>query len=171
VKALGLASFIAYVATIYVANYLIKHYGPVSVGFGLVAPAGVFAAGFAFTFRDLVQRTLGRKLVVLAILVGAAASWTVSSQFALASATAFLVSEFADFSVYTPLEKRSWLGAIALSNTVGLVIDSFLFLTIAFGSLQFLAGQIVGKAWTTAIAVAVIATTRAAYRKTQEARA
>jgi uncharacterized PurR-regulated membrane protein YhhQ (DUF165 family) len=158
-------AFVAYVATIYVANYLIKHYGPVGVGFGLVAPAGVFAAGFAFTFRDLVQRTLGRKLVVLAILIGAAASWTVSSQFALASATAFLVSEIADFSVYTPLEKRSWLGAIALSNTVGLVVDSFLFLTIAFGSLEFFWGQVVGKGWTTLAAVLMLAVARAGYRR------
>jgi hypothetical protein len=37
-----------------------------------------------------------------------------------------------------------------LSNTVGLLIDSWLFLTIAFGSLAFFWGQVVGKAWMTA---------------------
>jgi hypothetical protein len=33
------------------------------------------------------------------------------------------------------------------SGTVGLVIDSVVFLWLAFGSLEFLLGQIVGKAW------------------------
>jgi hypothetical protein len=41
------------------------------------------------------------------------------------------------------------------------VIDSWLFLTLAFGSLQFFWGQVVGKAWMTLLAVAVIATVRA----------
>jgi queuosine precursor transporter len=35
-------------------------------------------------------------------------------------------------------------------------VDSALFLWLAFGSLQFLAGQIVGKLWMTALAVAII---------------
>ena len=36
--------------------------------------------------------------------------------------------------------------AVVASSFVGLVADSILFLWLAFGSLQFLAGQIVGKA-------------------------
>jgi hypothetical protein len=40
---------------------------------------------------------------------------------------------------------------------VGLVVDSVLFLALAFGSLEFLAGQVVGKAWVTALSVAVVA--------------
>jgi uncharacterized PurR-regulated membrane protein YhhQ (DUF165 family) len=70
---------------------------------------------------------------------------------------AFLLSELADFAVYTPLRRRTWLGAVAASNTVGLVIDSALFLWLAFGSLEFLAGQVVGKAWMTALAVVLMA--------------
>jgi uncharacterized PurR-regulated membrane protein YhhQ (DUF165 family) len=58
--------------------------------------------------------------------------------------------------VYAPLRQRTWLGAVVASNTVGVVADSALFLWLAFGSLAFLPGQIVGKLWTTALAVACI---------------
>jgi uncharacterized PurR-regulated membrane protein YhhQ (DUF165 family) len=92
--------FVAYVATIWLANWAISTFGLVPVGLGLLA---------------------------------------------------------ADFTVYTPIKERSWLGAVTLSNTVGLVIDSVLFLLLAFGSLDFLAGQIVGKLWMTVLAVALLA--------------
>lgn len=157
---IGTVAAVGYVATIFAANWLIAHVGIVPVGFGLQAPAGVFAAGVALTLRDIVQVTLGRAAVVVAILTGAALSYLVSPAFAVASGVAFLVSESADFAVYTPLERRSWLGAVLLSNTVGLVLDSVLFLWLAFGSLAFLPGQVVGKAWMTLLAVALLSTFR-----------
>jgi hypothetical protein len=40
---------------------------------------------------------------------------------------------------------------------VGLLVDSVLFLLLAFGSLDFLAGQVVGKAWMTLLALVLIA--------------
>jgi queuosine precursor transporter len=89
----------------------------------------------------------------VAILVGAGLSALVTPQFALASGTAFLLSELADFSVYTPLRQHYWIGAVVASNVVGLVVDSALFLMLAFGSLEFLTGQVVGKAWITLLAV------------------
>ena len=147
---------LGYIGTIFAANWALATFGLVPVGFGLLAPAGVYFAGLAFTFRDLTQEQLGRGWTFGAILVGAALSALVSPQFALASGTAFLFSETADFLVYTPLRHRHWLGAVALSNTVGLVVDSALFLLLAFGSLAFLPGQIVGKAWMTALAVGVL---------------
>lgn len=152
-RTIGYAAFAAFIATIFAANWLIQHVGIVPVGFGLQAPAGVYMVGIAFTLRDILQRTLGLPWTIAAIIAGAALSYLVSPAFALASGTAFLLSELADLAIYTPLERRTWLGAIALSNTVGLVVDSMLFLAIAFGSQQFLAGQIVGKAWMTLAAV------------------
>ena len=65
----------------------------------------------------------------------------------LASGVAFLLSEFADLAVYTPLARRRLVAAVVASSLVGLVVDSILFLWLAFGSLDFLAGQIVGKGW------------------------
>lgn len=58
-RVFGFAAFAGFIATIFAANWLIDNYGVVSVGFGLMAPAGVFMVGVAFTLRDLLQRTLG----------------------------------------------------------------------------------------------------------------
>lgn len=147
---------LAFIGTIVAANWAIETFGIVPVGFGLYAPAGVYFAGLAFTFRDLTQRTGGIPLTLVAIGIGGFVSWFISPTFAIASATAFLFSELADFAVYTPLAENHWLGAVTLSNTVGLVVDSALFLWLAFGSLEFLPGQIVGKAWVTAAAVGIL---------------
>lgn len=104
----------------------------------LRAPAGVHLAGLAFTLRDLTQERLGSVPTLLAI------------------GSAFLLSELADFAVYTPLRERNWLGAVAASNLVGLVVDSALFLTLAFGSLEFFGGQVIGKLWITALAILLL---------------
>jgi queuosine precursor transporter len=155
-RALGIIAVLGYIFTIVAANVAITVFGLVPVGLGLVAPAGVYFAGLAFTLRDGVQETLGRRWTVAAILVGAAISAAMSAQLALASGVAFLLSEAADFAVYTPLRRRSWLAAGVASNTVGLLIDSALFLWLAFGSLDFLAGQVVGKLWMTVLAVGLL---------------
>jgi uncharacterized PurR-regulated membrane protein YhhQ (DUF165 family) len=39
------------------------------------------------------------------------------------------------------------IAAVVASSMVGLVVDSIVFLWLAFGSLDYLAGQVVGKAW------------------------
>jgi queuosine precursor transporter len=152
---------VAYVLTILLANYAITHWGnapafpggpyTVPVWPGIEAPSGVLFAGFAFTFRDLTQEWLGRKAVIVAILVGALLSWVVTSNRVLA-----VFSKLADFTVYQPLRERRWLLAVFASNVVGLVIDSILFLQIALGSLDFIEGQIIGKLWTTVFAVVVL---------------
>lgn len=146
----------AYIATIFGANWAIETFGFVPVGFGLMAPAGVYFVGAAFTFRDLAHESVGRGPIIAAILIGALLSAWVSPTFAFASGVAFLLSESADFAVYTPLRRRGWLRAVALSNIVGLIVDSALFLWLAFGSLEFLAGQIVGKGWMTVLAIALL---------------
>jgi uncharacterized PurR-regulated membrane protein YhhQ (DUF165 family) len=159
------ALFVAYLSTIVLANVAIQAFGLVPVGFGLVAPAAVYVAGFAFTFRDLLQDAGGRRLVLVAILVGAALSAVLDVRIGLASGVAFLVSELADLAVYTPLRRRGWIRAVFASNVVGLVLDSILFLWIAFGSLELLSGQIVGKLWTTLAAIAVLAGIRELQRR------
>lgn len=147
---------IGYIGTILAANAALEVFGIVPLGLGISAPAGVFLAGIAFTMRDLVHESLGRRWVVGAILAGAVLSWAISPQFAAASGIAFLLSELCDFAVYAPLRRRHWLGAVALSNTVGLLVDSALFLTLAFGSLAFIEGQILGKLLMTVLALPLL---------------
>jgi len=153
-----------FIASVFVANSLILRFGLVPVGFGFVAPAGVYAAGLAFTFRDLTHDRHGPRIVIWCIVAGAALSAVLSPRFALASGAAFLVSELADFAVYAPLRKRYGLGAVMASNAVGLVVDSALFLSLAFGSLDYLPGQIIGKAWMTLLAIGAMWYWRSANR-------
>ena len=46
--------------------------------------------------------------------------------------------------------------AVLASAAVGAALDSVVFLRLAFGSLQFLAGQIVGKLWAVVVSVPFI---------------
>ena len=58
-----------------------------------------------------------------------------------------------DLAVYTPIQRRNLVLAVLLSSAAGLVVDSIIFLYLAFGSLDFLLGQIVGKLWMVLIAL------------------
>lgn len=155
-KLLGWVFAACFAGSVYLANWLLVHVGFVNVGFGLTAPAGVLAAGFALVLRDLVQLYLGRVVAIGAVLVGALISLTISPTFAVASALAFLVSELCDMAVYTPLRRRGLGIAVLASGVVGLFVDSIFFLLAAFGSLEFLWGQVLGKLYVTVAAWLVL---------------
>ncbi|MCZ4100795.1 VUT family protein [Streptomyces sp. H39-C1] len=151
------ATLVAYVATIPAANLAVTHFGAVPVGFGYVAPAGVYMVGLALVLRDLAREAAGRGAVLAAIVIGTVVSYFLADPaLAGASAAAFAVAEGMDFVVYEPLRKRGFLLAMAASNLVGLLSDSFLFLKLAFNSLEYLPGQILGKAWMTLAAIAIL---------------
>jgi len=145
---------LAFASTVLAANFALTTWGIVPVGFGFAAPAAVFFAGLAFTLRDLLHDAGGRRWVIGAIAVGGVLSWQLDPVFAVASATAFTVSELVDYSIYAPLRRKTWLVAIVVSNIGGLTVDSVLFLSMAFGSLDFLTGQLIGKAYMTLVFVA-----------------
>src|SRR5258706_3908082 len=155
-RAEGFVFVALFALTIRAANWLIGHAGTVCqpagpclvpVAPGLMAPSGVIMAGAALVLRDLVQRRLGAVASSLAILVGAILSAALAPPaLVIASAAAFLLSEFADLAVYTPLVLRGLIVAVVASSVVGLVVDSVVFLWLAFGSLAFLLGQIGGEA-------------------------
>lgn len=160
-----LALFAAFVATVIGANWALNRYGIVPVGFGLEAPAGVYFAGLAFGLRDALHELSGRTWVLIAIAVGAAVSYVIEDAatipggyvaIAVASAAAFTLSELADLAVYTPLRERNWPTAVITSNVVGAVVDSALFLWLAFGSLDHMAGQVWGKALMVAPALLIV---------------
>jgi queuosine precursor transporter len=165
-RTLGYAALACFLACIPLANWLIGHVGTVCAAHGpclvpvwpgLLAPSGVLAAGAALVLRDVVQRCLGTAWGIGAILVGSALSALLApTSLVLASALAFLLSEAADFAIYTPLQRRRLLLAVVLSSGIGLVVDSVVFLSLAFGSLAFLPGQVVGKAWAVLFSVPLI---------------
>jgi uncharacterized PurR-regulated membrane protein YhhQ (DUF165 family) len=141
----GISAALLYLLCIVGANWLLATFGVVTI-LGLAMPAGVFAAGVSFSARDWLQETTGRPAVIFAIAVGAILSTVVSPlRYALASGLAFLFSETCDLLVYSPLRTHHRAWAVTASNTVGAVVDSAVFLAIAFGSLTFFWGQVIGK--------------------------
>ena len=129
----GYVFLAAYIACIPLANWMIGHVGTVCVpqgpclvpvAPGLMAPSGVLLVGLALVLRDLVQRRLGIAYALAAIAVGAVLSGLLAPlPLVIASTTAFLLSELADFAVYTPLQKRGLVLAVLASSFVGLVAE------------------------------------------------
>jgi len=165
-RTIGWPSFIAFLACVPLANWMIHNIGTVCVpngpcllpvAPGLMAPSGVLTIGVALVLRDVVQRCLGKQWSLVAIVIGTALSALIAPPaLVLASAAAFLLSELADFAVYTPLQQRRLVLAVVASSLVGLVVDSVVFLHLAFGSLDYLAGQVVGKAWAVLVSIPFI---------------
>ena len=162
----GFVYLALFILCIPVANWMIGNVGTfcvpngpclIPVAPGLDAPSGVLMIGLALVLRDLVQRRLGKLWVIGAIIAGAALSGLVApAALVVASVVAFLLSELADFAVYTPLQRNRFITAVIASSAVGLVVDSMLFLYLAFGSLDYVWGQIAGKAWMVLASIPVI---------------
>ena len=121
----------AYLASILLANLFVIWFGIVKV-MGLVFPAGVVFIGLTFSFRDFVQRYWGDKACWIWMLVACGLTTIMSPKVALASFSAFIISEGVDWAVYKylgmSLKKR-----IAISNLFSCPLDSAIFVTIAFG--------------------------------------
>jgi len=162
---IGYVAFALFALTVPAANWLIGNVGTcisngpclIPVGFGLEAPSGVLVVGAALVLRDIVHERLGALWALAAIAVGAILSALFAAPaLVIASVAAFALAELADFAVYTPLRQRRLMLAVLLSGLVGAVIDSAVFLWLAFGSLAFIEGQIVGKLWMTLIAAGLL---------------
>jgi queuosine precursor transporter len=167
----GVVFVILFGLTIPAANWMIGNVGTVCVANGpclvpvapgVMTPSGVMMIGVALVLRDLLQRRLGVGVAAGAILAGSTISAMLAPPYlVIASMVAFFLSEFADLLVYTPLARRRLVTAVVASSVVGLVIDSILFLWLAFGSLQFLPGQVIGKAWMVLLSIPLVMWLRA----------
>ncbi|MQY00193.1 VUT family protein [Sinorhizobium medicae] len=157
----------AFAATIPAANWMIGNVGTecipqgpclLPVGFGLHAPSGVLLVGMALVLRDMVHEAGGAKAAIVAIGLGGFVAWLFAPPaLVLASVLAFVLAELADLAVYAPLRAKRLSLAVLVSGVVGAAVDSAVFLWVAFGSLDFIAGQIVGKLWMTLLAAVVLA--------------
>jgi len=164
----GYIAAAGYALTIPAANWMIGNVGTfcvpdgpclIPLGFGLMAPSGVLMIGLALVLRDAVHEWLGARAALYAIGVGAILSYLLADPFiAVASLIAFGVSELSDFAVYSKIRQRSRELGILASGIVGSVIDSALFLYLAFGSLAHIEGQIVGKIAMSALAAVALYT-------------
>ena len=120
-------STLVYIALIVAVNWGFTVVPLVKMPGGEMWPPMSLVVGFIFVVRDFAQREVGHK-VLIAMLIGAALSYVMASPYvALASAAAFLVSELADWLVYT-VTRRPFSQRILFSSLIGTPIDSVVFL-------------------------------------------
>ena len=115
---------------------------------------GAFTYPFAFLVTDLMNRAYGaaaaRRVVIAGFVVGIICSLigtqvmvqiapdfsapAVTLRIALGSATAFLVAQLVDVSVFNLLREGKWWRAPLASTLIGSTLDTVIFFTIAFSA-------------------------------------
>jgi uncharacterized PurR-regulated membrane protein YhhQ (DUF165 family) len=131
-----------YVAAIVLVNWMFTSIAPWPTPLGDLYLANIMV-GFVFVLRDYAQREVGHR-VLLATAVGGVITWfMVDPIIAVASITAFILSESADWGVYSFL-RRPLSQRILISSLIAIPLD-----TLAF---QYLAGYLTPAAFMTEIA-------------------
>lgn len=116
-----------YIVLIVTVNYAFSVVPLVELPGGTQWPPVALLVGFVFVVRDFAQREIGHK-VLLAMIAGVVISYYMADPFvAVASAAAFLVSELADWAVYT-FTKRPLSERVLFSSVAGAPLDSAVFL-------------------------------------------
>jgi hypothetical protein len=152
----GLVVAAAYAISVAMANWTSTYWAALLLG-PVTVPAGTLWTGVTFTLRDLLHESLGTRGVVTAIAAGMGLSWVLATpQIAVANVVAFAVSETIDSALYTLLRGDSPLRAILGSNIAGLLVDSVLFVPLAFGSFTDVPGQLLGKTVATLLTVVAL---------------
>jgi len=120
---------LGYIALIVLVNWGFTVVPLLEMPGGEMWPPMSLAVGLIFVARDYAQREFGHR-VILAMLIAAALSYVMASPFvALASLTAFLLSEFADWGLYS-FTKKPFADRILWSSALATPIDSMVFLAM-----------------------------------------
>ena len=131
-----------YIGSIVLVNWMFTSIAPWPTALGDLYLANV-VVGFVFVLRDYAQREIGHS-VLAATAVGGVLTWfMVDPAIAIASITAFMLSEMADWGVYSFL-RRPLSQRILISSLIAVPLD-----TLAF---QYLAGYLTPAAFATEIA-------------------
>ena len=105
---------------------------------------GAFSYPITFLITDLANRAFGkgvaRYVVLIGFFIGIILTFFVSTNFAdiisiriaIGSATAFIIAQNIDINVFDKLRKKKWYIAPIISSTIGSIIDTFIFFSIAF---------------------------------------
>ena len=98
---------------------------------------GALSYPFAFLVTDLTNRRLGpvnaRRVVWVGFVLAVALSWWLATpRIAGASGTAFLVGQLSDVWVFDRLRHLKWWQAPLVSSSLGSVLDTVLFFSLAF---------------------------------------
>ena len=123
----------------FLVQFPVNHYG-----LNNILTYGAFSYPVAFLITDLANRSYGkiiaRKIVYLGFLIGIIFTLFFSTNFAdlisvriaIGSGSAFLVAQLLDVQIFDKLRKNSWYIAPLASSSIGSIVDTFLFFSIAF---------------------------------------
>ena len=100
---------------------------------------GALTYPVAFLVTDVANRTQGvavaRKVVVVGFIAAVVMSLLLADmRIALASGSAFLVAQLLDVFVFDKLRNNSWWMPPLVSSTLGSIVDTALFFSIAFAA-------------------------------------
>ena len=115
-----------YVAAIILVNWLFAALPMVETPLGAWPPASLIV-GFVLILRDMAQREVGHSVLIAMLAAGVITYVMVDPFIAVASVSAFLVSETADWIVYT-VTRRPLRDRILASSAVSSPLDSVVFL-------------------------------------------
>ncbi|MGA7267932.1 MAG: hypothetical protein WBX21_09240, partial [Aestuariivirga sp.] len=114
-----------YVASIVVVNWMFTAIAPWSTPFGDLYLANI-VVGAVFVLRDYAQREVGHYVLTFTAVAGAITYVMVDPAIAIASVTAFMLSEMADWAVYSftkkPIQER-----ILISSLFAVPLDTLAF--------------------------------------------
>ena len=127
------------------SNYLVQF--PIQqFGLAEILTYGAFTYPITFLITDLANRAYGkvvaRKVVYVGFIIGILLTLFVSTNFsdiisiriAIGSGLAFFISQNLDIKIFDYFRKKRWFVAPLTSSTLGSIVDTFLFFSIAFYS-------------------------------------
>ena len=125
-------------AVILVSNILVQY--PIFI-FGLedILTWAAFTYPIAFFITDITNKIFGvqkaRKIVYWGFFFAVILSiYLATPRIAIASGTAFIISQLLDIYIFSRLNKYDWWKAPLISSTIGSSIDTILFFSLAFSS-------------------------------------
>lgn len=130
-----------YVAAIVLVNWMFTAIAPWATPLGDLYLANV-VVGFVFVLRDYAQRELGHYVLIATLFAGIITYFMVDPAIAIASITAFFLSEMVDWAIYS-FSKRPIHQRILISSIVAVPLDTLTF--------QYLAGYLTPAAFPTEV--------------------
>ena len=122
-----------YAAAIIAANLLVAQFGP-----SITPVNAFFLIGLDLALRNYLALKMNRYQMAAMILGTGALSYAINpatGMIAIASGVAFTAAALADWATFNTVT-GSWIKRNFAGNSVGALIDSVIFPTIAFGSLM-----------------------------------
>jgi len=118
-----------YILSIVLVNWLFVVVPPLPTPVGELYLA-TLVVGAVFVLRDYAQREIGHKVLLATLAAGVITWFMTTPALAVASITAFAISEMADWAVFSftgrPLQKR-----ILISSLISVPLDSLAFLYLS----------------------------------------